>query len=101
MYCLDGAGKVGSGEWFEARDEEDALAAVRAKKLSVRCEVWDLADASGPWLPFALPDDENGSEVAICVSNSFERGPDSLQRDLRLGPGPNARSSSAHAITRT
>ena len=41
MYCLDGAGKIGTGEWFEASNDEEALAIVRAKKLSVVCEVWE------------------------------------------------------------
>jgi len=41
MYCLDRAEKIGSGEWFEAPNDEEALAIVRAKKLSVLCEVWE------------------------------------------------------------
>lgn len=41
MYCLDGDGKIGAGEWFDANDDADALAIVRAKRLSVRCEVWE------------------------------------------------------------
>jgi len=41
MYCLDGTGKIGSGEWFEASNDEEALAIVRAKKLLVVCEVWE------------------------------------------------------------
>lgn len=41
MYCLDGAGNIGSGEWFEAANDEEALAIVRTKKLSVICEVWE------------------------------------------------------------
>lgn len=40
MYCLDGVGKIGSGEWIEAKNEDEALAIVRAKKLAVRCELW-------------------------------------------------------------
>lgn len=41
MYCLDGAGKIGSGEWFEAAHDEEALAGVRDKRLPVVCEVWE------------------------------------------------------------
>jgi hypothetical protein len=41
MYCLDGVGKIGSGEWIEAGSDEEALAQVRAKKLSVKCEIWE------------------------------------------------------------
>ena len=41
MYCLDGAGKIRSFEVITAADDEEALAQVRAKKLSVRCELWD------------------------------------------------------------
>lgn len=40
MYCLDGAGHIGSGEWFQANNDDDALAFVRGKKLSIQCEVW-------------------------------------------------------------
>lgn len=47
MYCLDGPGKIGSGEWFEARNDDEALAIVRAKGLSVACEVWRLGRLVG------------------------------------------------------
>ena len=47
LYCLDGAGKIGSGEWFEADNDAEALAFVRAKKLSVGCEVWDQSRLVG------------------------------------------------------
>ena len=43
LYCLDGAGKIGSGEWIEAENDEEAIAFCRAKKLHVRCELWDRA----------------------------------------------------------
>jgi hypothetical protein len=41
MYCLNGIGKISSSEDIGASNDEQALAAVRAKKLSVRCEVWN------------------------------------------------------------
>ena len=41
MYCLDGAGRIKSFELIAAADDEEALSQVRAKKLSVRCELWD------------------------------------------------------------
>jgi len=25
MYCLDGVGKIGSGEWIEAKNDDEAL----------------------------------------------------------------------------
>ena len=41
LYCLDGAGKIGTGEWVEATGDAEAIMLVRAKKLLVRCELWD------------------------------------------------------------
>ena len=41
MYVLDGAGKIGSGEWIEAENDDAAIALVGAKKLAVNCEIWD------------------------------------------------------------
>ena len=41
LYCLDGVGHIGTGEWIEAASDDEALAMVRAKKLSVNCELWD------------------------------------------------------------
>ena len=41
LYCLDGAGHIGSGEWIEAASDDEALAMVRAKKLAIRCELRD------------------------------------------------------------
>jgi len=52
LYCLDGAGKIGSGEWIEADNDEEAIAFCRAKKLHVKCELWD-----GPAVPNPPPDD--------------------------------------------
>jgi hypothetical protein len=41
LYCMDGAGHIGSGEWMQAGSDDEALAIVRAKKLLVSCELWD------------------------------------------------------------
>ena len=41
LYCLDGVGKIGTGEWIEATGDAEAIKLVRAKKLSLRCELWD------------------------------------------------------------
>ena len=38
---LDGVGKIGTGEWIEATGDAEAIMLVRAKKLSVRCKLWD------------------------------------------------------------
>jgi hypothetical protein len=40
LYCLDGVGKIGTGEWIEATGDAEAIMLVRAKKLSVCCELW-------------------------------------------------------------
>jgi hypothetical protein len=40
LYCLDGVGKIGIGEWIEATGDAEAIMLVRAKRLSVRCELW-------------------------------------------------------------
>ena len=41
LYCLDGAGRIGRGDWIEAENDEGAIALVKAKKLNVSCEIWD------------------------------------------------------------
>jgi hypothetical protein len=40
VYCYDGAGKLWVADWVEALDDEAALAAARAMKVAVKCEVW-------------------------------------------------------------
>ena len=39
-YCLDGAGHLHSGEWFEAISDEDAVAQISAKHPESQCEIW-------------------------------------------------------------
>ena len=42
FYRLDGAGRIGFGEWLEAEDDREALA--KARELSeggLKCEVWE------------------------------------------------------------
>jgi hypothetical protein len=41
VYCIDGAGKAAQSGWIDAKNDDEALAFVRARRLSGRCEVWD------------------------------------------------------------
>lgn len=41
LYCLDGVGQIGSGEWIDASSDEEAVAIARGKKLALKCELWD------------------------------------------------------------
>lgn len=41
VYCLDGRGKIAAaGEWIEAKNDDEAVAIVRAKKLALNSEIW-------------------------------------------------------------
>lgn len=40
LYGLDGVDKVSSGEWFEAQDDETAIAAAKAMMDGRDCELW-------------------------------------------------------------
>lgn len=41
LYCIDGSVKIGAApEKIDAKNDDEAIALARAKKLSVRCEVW-------------------------------------------------------------
>ncbi len=40
VYCYDGADKLWVADWVEAADDEAAMAAARAMKVAVKCEVW-------------------------------------------------------------
>jgi hypothetical protein len=40
-YLLDGAGNITTAEWIDASDDDDAIAQVRARKLSCATEIWD------------------------------------------------------------
>jgi hypothetical protein len=40
LYCLDDGRHIAHGEWFEADDDEHAVAIVSAKKLGLHCELW-------------------------------------------------------------
>jgi hypothetical protein len=63
LYCLDGLGKIGSGEWIEAAGDAEAIMIVRAKKLSVRCELWEhnrLVATIEPFTPFEAPRGRRG-----------------------------------------
>ena len=42
LYCLDGANHINDApEWIEARSDDEAIVLARAKKLLVKCELWD------------------------------------------------------------
>jgi hypothetical protein len=56
LYCLDGVGKIGTGEWVEATGDAEAIMLVKAKKLSVRCELWDHNRLVATIEPFTRPD---------------------------------------------
>jgi hypothetical protein len=40
LYCLDGQSRIAKGEWFEAKNDDEAITFVRAKKLRIKCEIW-------------------------------------------------------------
>jgi hypothetical protein len=64
LYCLDGVGKIGTGEWVEATGDAEAIMLVRAKKLSVRCELWDHNRLVATIEPFTPPDTSAGRHHA-------------------------------------
>ena len=39
-FCLDSTGKLHDTQWFNAADDEDAVAYVKAKHPDAKCEVW-------------------------------------------------------------
>lgn len=41
LYCLDGAGKFTKSHEIRADSDKEALAAARAMKLPVKCELWN------------------------------------------------------------
>ena len=41
VYRIDGAGKPAQADWIDAKNDDEALAFVRARRLSARCEVWE------------------------------------------------------------
>jgi hypothetical protein len=40
LYCLDGSDKIVSAEWITAHSDDEAIVFARAKKLSIKCELW-------------------------------------------------------------
>jgi hypothetical protein len=40
LYCLDGANKVASADWFDADDDEAAIEAAKDRLDGHECEVW-------------------------------------------------------------
>ena len=41
LYRLDGAGKITTGEWIEAEQDEDAVRAASARAGEGKHELWD------------------------------------------------------------
>jgi len=41
LYCLDERGKISSDEWFDADNDDDAIATAKAMKIPHACELWD------------------------------------------------------------
>ena len=39
-YCLDGAGRLHDAAWFEAENDDDAVAQVEMKHPDGKCEIW-------------------------------------------------------------
>ena len=67
LYSLDGKGKIGTGEWVEATGDAEAIMLVRAKKLSVRCELWDhtrLVATIEPFTPLNTSPGPNRTALA-------------------------------------
>jgi hypothetical protein len=40
LYCLDGANRITRAERISANSDEEAVAAARAMKLPMKCELW-------------------------------------------------------------
>ena len=40
LFCFDGAGKLWVDDWISADSDEKAVAAARAIRDAVKCEVW-------------------------------------------------------------
>jgi hypothetical protein len=40
LYCLDGYTHIANGEWFNAKDDAEAIALVQGQKQPGRCEIW-------------------------------------------------------------
>lgn len=41
IYCMDGAGRISSADWIDAKNDEDAVGQTRKlKEKAVRCEIW-------------------------------------------------------------
>jgi len=41
LYCLDGVGKIGTGEWLDAKNDDEAIVIARLKRLHTKCELWE------------------------------------------------------------
>ena len=41
LYCLGGDSRIAQGEWIDADNDAAAIELVRAKRLRLKCEIWD------------------------------------------------------------
>ena len=41
LYCLNENRHIAHGEWFDAADDDNAIAIVTSKKLGLHCELWE------------------------------------------------------------
>lgn len=53
-YCLDGVGHLHSAEWFEAENDEQAIAYIATKHTNDKCEIWQGARLVGKVEPVRL-----------------------------------------------
>ena len=56
LYCLDELGKIRKDEWFDAENDEDAIAKATAMKKPHACEIWDRDRFIGHVPPTSLSD---------------------------------------------
>jgi hypothetical protein len=39
-YCLDSTGRLHDAAWFDAKNDEEAIAKIRTQHPNDRCEIW-------------------------------------------------------------
>jgi hypothetical protein len=80
-YHLDGAGHLHDAEWFEAENDEDAIAQISSKHPDSKCEIW-----RGTRLVASLSPDPFDPDDADLQRAVGERPP-GLAQTRRLGLG--------------
>ena len=46
-YCLGGDGRLSTGEWFDADNDDAAMALIAAKHPGTHCELWQSSRLVG------------------------------------------------------